>query len=118
MNRRGPLLRLALIAALAAAISWLAFHQEFLEAAALGLLAAVVFLPRLVRRFRSPRFIEAATLKRRLELGEKTVLIDVRTAEEFGGTLGHIAGSINIPIAEISGRLDELIEIEGPLITI
>jgi uncharacterized membrane protein YdjX (TVP38/TMEM64 family) len=30
---------------------------------ALGLLAAVIFLPRLIRRLRSPRFIEAATLK-------------------------------------------------------
>jgi rhodanese-like protein len=118
MNRRRPLLRLALIIALAVAIWWLAFHHEFLEAAALGLLAAVVFLPPLIRGFRSPRFIEAATLRRRLELGKTTVLIDVRTADEFVGTLGHIAGSINIPITEIFARLDELTKIEGPLITI
>jgi hypothetical protein len=85
---------------------------------ALGMLAAVVFLPRLIRKLRSPRFIETATLKERLEVGEKAALIDVRTAEEFGGPLGHIAGSINIPIAEISGRLNELIEITGPIITI
>jgi hypothetical protein len=85
---------------------------------ALGLLAAAVFLPRLIRRLRSPRFIEAATLKQQLELGEKAALIDVRTAEEFGGPLGHIAGSINVPIAEISRRLSELIEIKGPIITI
>jgi uncharacterized membrane protein YdjX (TVP38/TMEM64 family) len=85
---------------------------------ALGLLAAVVFLPRLIRRLRSSRFIEAATLKQQLELGEKAALIDVRTAEEFGGPLGHIAGSINIPIAEISRRLGELIKIKGPIITI
>jgi uncharacterized membrane protein YdjX (TVP38/TMEM64 family) len=85
---------------------------------ALGLLATLVFLPRLIRRLRSPRFIEAATLKQRLELGEKAALIDVRTAEEFGGPLGHIAGSINIPIAEISRRLSELLEIEEPIITI
>jgi uncharacterized membrane protein YdjX (TVP38/TMEM64 family) len=85
---------------------------------ALGLLAAVVFLPRLIRRLRSSRFIEVATLKQQLELGEKAALIDVRTAEEFGGPLGHIAGSINIPIAEISRRLGELIKIKGPIITI
>jgi len=85
---------------------------------ALGLLAAVVFLPRLIRRLRSPRFIQAATLKQQLELGEKASLIDVRTAEEFGGPLGHIAGSINIPIAEIPRRLSELLEIKGPIITV
>jgi uncharacterized membrane protein YdjX (TVP38/TMEM64 family) len=85
---------------------------------ALGLLAAVVFLPRLIRRLRNQLFIEPATLKQRLEHGEKAALIDVRTAEEFGGPLGHIAGSINIPIAKISSRLSELIEIKGPIITI
>src|SRR5215472_514728 len=85
---------------------------------ALGLLAAVIFLPRLIRRLRSPRFIQAATLHRQLELGEKAALIDVRTAEEFVGPLGHIAGTINIPIAEISRRLSELLELKGPIITI
>jgi uncharacterized membrane protein YdjX (TVP38/TMEM64 family) len=85
---------------------------------ALGLLAAVIFLPRLIRRLRSPRFIEDATLKQRLELGEKPALIDVRTAEEFDGPLGHIAGAINIPIAGISRRLRELLEMKVPIITI
>ena len=85
---------------------------------ALGLLAAVLFLPRLIGRLRSRHFIEATTLKQRLDLGEELGLIDVRTAEEFDGPLGHIAGSINIPIAEISGRLGEVLEIKGPIITI
>jgi|SRR5581483_4859180 uncharacterized membrane protein YdjX (TVP38/TMEM64 family) len=75
---------------------------------ALALLAAIAFLPRLVRRLKAQRFIEAAELKRRLADGDKTLLIDVRTAEEFRGPLGHIAGSLNIPIAELSGRIREL----------
>jgi rhodanese-related sulfurtransferase len=33
-------------------------------------------------------------------------LLDVRSPEEFGG--GHIDGAINIPIQELSGRMDEL----------
>jgi hypothetical protein len=41
---------------------------------ALGLLAAVVFLPRLIRRLKSPRSIKAAMLKQRLELGEGAAL--------------------------------------------
>ena len=48
----------------------------------------------------------------------RATLIDIRTAEEFGGPLGHIAGSINIPIAEISRRFSVLLEIKGPVITI
>ena len=36
----------------------------------------------------------------------ETVIIDVRSPEEFMG--GHVAGSINIPLHEIPGRIDEL----------
>jgi uncharacterized membrane protein YdjX (TVP38/TMEM64 family) len=85
---------------------------------ALALLAVVAFLPRLVRRLRGQRYADAASLKRRLESGENVALVDVRTAEEFRGPLGHIAGATNIPITEISGRLRELTEVKGPIITI
>ena len=37
---------------------------------------------------------------------DKTVIIDVRTPQEFMG--GHVAGSLNIPLNEIPLRLDEL----------
>jgi hypothetical protein len=86
--------------------------------AALALLAAVAFLPRLVRRLRGARYIDAAGLKRLLESGARVALLDVRTAEEFRGPLGHIAGATNIPITEISHRLRELTEIKEPIITI
>jgi uncharacterized membrane protein YdjX (TVP38/TMEM64 family) len=86
---------------------------------ALALLAAVAFLPRLVRGLKGPPFVDAASLKRRIESGETPTLIDVRTAEEFRGPLGHIANAINIPIAELSGRLRELAALKGkPLVTI
>ena len=85
---------------------------------ALALLAALAFLPRLVRRLRGQHYTDAASLKRRLESGEKVALVDVRTAEEFRGPLGHIAGATNIPIAEISGKVSELTDIKGPIITI
>jgi uncharacterized membrane protein YdjX (TVP38/TMEM64 family) len=62
---------------------------------AIGILAAAVLLPSLVRRFRGrPRFIEAPELRRRLEHSSETIIIDVRTPEEFIGALGHIAGAI------------------------
>jgi uncharacterized membrane protein YdjX (TVP38/TMEM64 family) len=85
---------------------------------ALAVLAVVAFLPRLIRRLKGPRFTDAGTLKRGLESGEKVALIDVRSAEEFQGPLGHIAGASNIPIAELSGRLHELTDLQRPIITI
>ncbi len=85
---------------------------------ALALLAAVAFLPRLVRRLKGPRFVAPSALKHRLEGAEKVALIDVRTAEEFRGPLGHIAGASNIPIGGLSGRLGELKRIKEPIITI
>jgi uncharacterized membrane protein YdjX (TVP38/TMEM64 family) len=86
---------------------------------ALALLAAVALLPRLVRRLKGQRFTDAATLKRRLESGEEVALVDARTPDEFHGTLGHIAGAINIPIAELSAKIGELSEIKRkPIVTI
>ena len=41
-------------------------------------------------------------------LDNKTVVLDVRTEEEYYGSLGHINGSILIPINELEDRLDEL----------
>jgi rhodanese-related sulfurtransferase len=70
------------------------------------------FLPRLIRRLKGPRFTDAATLKDRLEAGEKIALIDVRSASEFFGPLSHIvgAGATNIPIEELSGKIPDLNE--------
>ncbi len=41
------------------------------------------------------------------------LLIDVRTPEEFAS--GHIDGSVNIPVEEIPGRLDE-IPVDAPIV--
>jgi 3-mercaptopyruvate sulfurtransferase SseA len=65
------------------------------------------------------RFTNPAILKSRLESGEEVSLIDVRSADEFRGPLGHIAGASNIPIAELSATIRELTEIKHkPIITI
>ena len=73
---------------------------------ALGLLAAIALLPRLIRRLRrSFSWIEVDELKRRLDDGELVIVIDVRGSDEFTGSLGHIATARNIPVAELNGRL-------------
>ena len=42
------------------------------------------------------------------------VVIDVRTPEEFRG--GHFSGSLNMPLMELPDRIDELKEMNAPLI--
>jgi uncharacterized membrane protein YdjX (TVP38/TMEM64 family)/rhodanese-related sulfurtransferase len=75
---------------------------------ALGLLGAVVFLPRLVGRLRQKTRIEVSEVKRRLDNNEKFLLLDVRAQDELAGEQGQISGAINIPINELKGRLSEL----------
>lgn len=80
---------------------------------ALGLLAAIALLPRLIGRLRSSfSWIEVVDLKRRLDSGEPITIIDVRGSDEFTGPLGHIPTARNMPVAELSGRLSELSGLE------
>jgi len=44
----------------------------------------------------------------------KETIIDVRTPAEFMG--GNVAGSINIPLNELPGRLAEIRKLEQPII--
>lgn len=41
-------------------------------------------------------------------------VVDVRSKGEFAG--GHVAGSVNIPLQEITSRIEELKRMKGPLI--
>jgi uncharacterized membrane protein YdjX (TVP38/TMEM64 family)/rhodanese-related sulfurtransferase len=80
---------------------------------ALGLLAAIALLPRLIRRVRRPfSWIEVGDLKRQFDNGEAVTVIDVRGPDEFVGRLGHIAGARNIPVGELTGRVSELAGLE------
>jgi uncharacterized membrane protein YdjX (TVP38/TMEM64 family)/rhodanese-related sulfurtransferase len=80
---------------------------------ALGLLAAIALLPRLIGHLRrSFSWTEVGDLKRRLDSGEAVTIIDVRGPDEFTGPLGHIATARNIPVAELSERFSELAGLE------
>lgn len=41
-------------------------------------------------------------------------IIDVRTPQEYMG--GHVVGSINIPLSELAMRVDEIKNMQQPLI--
>lgn len=75
----------------------------------LAALAAIAFLPRLVRRVvRAPTppaafdWTEPPALAEALVGGTPPVVIDVRGPEEFAGPLGHIAGAANIPVDSLA----------------
>ena len=77
---------------------------------ALGLLAAIVFLPRLFSRLKTAEtgWIEADDLDRQIKSGKDLTIIDVRGGDEFIGPLGHIPSALNIPLGEIPLRLTEI----------
>lgn len=76
---------------------------------ALALLGAIAFLPRLVQRLRGAvLWITAPQLATQLAGDHPPLVVDVRSAPEFHGALGHIAGALNLPLEELETRLHEL----------
>lgn len=75
---------------------------------ALALLAMVAFLPRLISRLRQRPMLSVSEMKSRLDAGDEIHIVDVRTAEDFTGSQGHIAEAVNLPLEEIADRLSEL----------
>ncbi len=80
---------------------------------ALALAALVAFLPRVVKRMRaasatSQGSLSSAELRRRLHRHEDITVLDVRPATDYTGALGHVEGSLNIPLDELPRRLSEL----------
>jgi uncharacterized membrane protein YdjX (TVP38/TMEM64 family)/rhodanese-related sulfurtransferase len=91
----------------------LAGNAASIRYATLGLaaLAAVAFLPRLLRRSKGGegvRRVEAGELARRLDDEKAIAVIDVRRPDEFNGSLGHIAGARNLPLDQLPQRIGEL----------
>ena len=74
---------------------------------ALALAAALMFLPRLARRFKAGLMITPQMLLALQSEGDIAV-VDVRDAKDFEGETGHVPGARNIPLPELPGRIDEL----------
>lgn len=78
---------------------------------ALALLASVVFLPRMVARLRGNQDkgqMGVEALRNALSSPLPPLLLDVRTAADFNGPLGHIAQARNLPLEAIGTWLEEL----------
>jgi rhodanese-related sulfurtransferase len=78
------------------------------------------FLSRLFRRHRvyTPAWIEVVELERRLAAGEAVVLVDVRQPEEFTAPPGHLPGAVNVPLADLPGRVGELAARRQPVVLV
>jgi rhodanese-related sulfurtransferase len=63
----------------------------------------------------SVRDISAGELEALLASEEAPIVIDVRTGDEYEN--GHIPGSINIPLDELSARMSELSE-HSPIVCV
>ncbi len=88
---------------------------------ALGLLAAIAFLPRIIKRMRGGdvAWIDAPSTLTRLADAAPPTIFDVRGADEFTGPHGHIPGAVNIPLEELEQRVDEVAaDLKGEVITI
>ncbi len=75
---------------------------------ALALLAAVAFLPRLVRTLREKPMLGVETLKQQLDAGADVLVLDVRPAADFSGEMGHIRGAKSLPLEALPAHLAEL----------
>ena len=82
---------------------------------AFALLAMVAFLPRITGNIRRGPSIDIAELKKRID-DNGTLVLDVRTAEDFVGEQGHIDCAVNIAVEELPDRMKDLTEyIEYPI---
>lgn len=82
---------------------------------ALALLGVVAFLPRIIGNIRRGPAIDIPELKKRIE-DNSTLVLDVRTAEDFVGEQGHIDCAVNMAVEELPARMNELTEyIERPI---
>src|SRR6516162_10051761 len=87
------------------------FHIVIYGLMGLALLAAVAFVPQLLRRSNTEeaaRWIEIGELASRLDGANVLAVIDVRSPDEFVGPLGHIPKARNVPLAELRDRIEEL----------
>ncbi len=70
------------------------------------------------RRFTATRWIETETLNSRMSAGEPMLLIDVRGTDEFSAPPGHLPGAINIPLPELSDRLEDVMDPGRPVVLV
>jgi rhodanese-related sulfurtransferase len=70
----------------------------------------ISIVQRLIGRLRRWPMLSVEELKQQIDSGGELLLLDVRTAEDYIGEQGHIAGSRNIPLEAVADHLGDLAE--------
>ena len=68
-------------------------------------LAAVIMMKFIPRMIAGVPFVEPDALRKMMDEGRDVVVLDMRSAAEFTGKLGHVPGAINLPLSQLSGKL-------------
>lgn len=122
-----PVIRLGLLLATfgsaplaaAAAPAWDAAKATqamiLLAAFTVAVAAGLIAVARTFSRLRASPRIDVAELRRRLDARDDLLLLDVRTAVDFIGEQGHVADAVNIPLEDLTSRLDELADRKRPI---
>lgn len=86
------------------------FQTETVKMIAIGVMVIVFlrFLPRIKAKMLGIAFVSVTDVKARMDAGEDILVIDVRTAGEFTGNLGHIEGALNLDSSALNAKLSEL----------
>lgn len=83
------------------------FKSDLLLAMAVGFgfIMFFRFWPRIQAKMMGIPFISADEAKRRMDDDANVLVIDVRTASEFTGDMGHIEGALNLEAAKLHQKL-------------
>jgi len=86
------------------------FKSDLLIAMAIGFgfMMLFRFLPRIQAKMMGVPFVSAEEAKRMLDDNAEALVLDVRTAGEFIGDLGHIEGALNLDSQTLSTKLAQL----------
>jgi rhodanese-related sulfurtransferase len=76
----------------------------------------------LTRLFRTkppePVWLEVAALRDHLASASAPLVIDVRGPDEFDGPLGHIEGSLNVPLLALAAHYPEIVAAGRPVVCV
>ena len=83
------------------------FKSDLLLAMALGFGFMMLFRmwPRIQAKMIGVPYISAEEAKRRMDADSNVLVIDVRSAGEFAGDLGHIKGALNLDAGSLHKKL-------------
>jgi len=71
----------------------------------MGVLFALRQIPRVMA---GVPFVGPDILKTRLDQGDSVLVLDVRSSGEFTGRMGHVPGSLNVPLDQLPARISGL----------